>query len=51
MLGKRILDQGRKGACRNTENLLKGGYQGMMCAWKKIKKVNNCAGRSHDRKL
>lgn len=51
MPGKRMLGEERKDACRNTGNLPKGGYQGMTCSWKKIKKVNNCAGRSRDKKL
>lgn len=51
MPGKRMLDEERKDDCRNTGNLPKRGYQGMTCSWKKIKKVNNCAGRSHARKL
>lgn len=48
---KRMLDHERKDACRNTGNLQKGGYQVMTCSWKKVKKMNNRAGRSHDRKL
>lgn len=41
----------RKDTCRNTANLPEGGFQWMRHSWKKINKVNNCARRSHDRRL
>lgn len=34
----------REDACRNTGNLLKGGYQGMACWWKETVKINNYVG-------
>lgn len=34
----------RKDACRNAGNLLKGGYQGVTCPWKKTRRMNNRAG-------